>query len=60
MEACELEYGSLERVWALAKASWNLLAQIWFEMQAVDDLDRTKEDVDKWFENKCAPTTYKR
>jgi hypothetical protein len=71
MEACELEYGSLERVWALAKASWNLLAQIWFEMEhrrevnfAVDQTvgltESEEETINKWFEHKCAPTTYKR
>jgi hypothetical protein len=41
------------------------LAQIWFEMQAFDKPRSGSEPsveqmVDEWFENKCAPTTYKR
>lgn len=56
-EAAELEYGSLERVWALSKAAWNLLAQIWFEMRKAEWSER---EVEEWFEKKMVPTTYSR
>ena len=36
-KATELAYGSSDRRWQLAKAAWNMLAQIWFERPAAQD-----------------------
>lgn len=35
-EAMEYEGGSAERCWLLAKAAWNIIAQLWWELHRPD------------------------